>query len=162
MPILRDDQLDLISQGSEQTRRLGIRLGSLLRAGDIVCLSGDLGAGKTLFACGIGIGWGAREAVTSPTYNLVHQHSRAADSTRFYHLDCYRLSGAGDAASIDADDIFAGDSIAVVEWWQHIAEVIPDDRLVVALKELDDMRRNLIFTPQGERARALLAAFRGG
>src|SRR5258706_9835 len=91
VPILKEGQLDISSHSAEQTQRLGARLGSLLQVGDIICLSGDMGAGKTVFSAGIGRGWGAKTPLTSPTFNLVHDHTRDADSQHLYHLDCYRL-----------------------------------------------------------------------
>ncbi|MCS7071697.1 MAG: tRNA (adenosine(37)-N6)-threonylcarbamoyltransferase complex ATPase subunit type 1 TsaE, partial [Anaerolinea sp.] len=100
MPILKEGELDIISSSPEQTQRLGMRLGTLLRPGDLVCLSGDLGAGKTIFAAGIGLGWGAIPPLTSPTFNLVHIHTRRQDAQRLYHLDCYRLHGPEDIDSI--------------------------------------------------------------
>ncbi|MCZ2095140.1 MAG: tRNA (adenosine(37)-N6)-threonylcarbamoyltransferase complex ATPase subunit type 1 TsaE [Anaerolineae bacterium] len=129
MPILREGELDLISHSAEQTRRLGMRLGTLLQAGDVICLSGDLGAGKTAFASGIGAGWGATVSVTSPTFNLVHEHEREEDDQLLYHLDCYRIHSPGDAMTIGLDDILSGRGPVVIEWPEHIEAVLPLERL---------------------------------
>ncbi|MFN8452055.1 MAG: tRNA (adenosine(37)-N6)-threonylcarbamoyltransferase complex ATPase subunit type 1 TsaE [Anaerolineae bacterium] len=125
MPILREGELDLISHSAEQTRRLGARLGALLQPGDVVCLSGDLGAGKTAFAAGIGAGWGAKVPVTSPTFNLVHEHERDGDGQILYHLDCYRIHTAADALTIGLDDILSGNGPVVIEWPEHIEAALP-------------------------------------
>ncbi|NLX11994.1 MAG: tRNA (adenosine(37)-N6)-threonylcarbamoyltransferase complex ATPase subunit type 1 TsaE, partial [Chloroflexi bacterium] len=95
--------MQLTSHSVEQTLHLGRALGELLRPGDLICLAGDLGAGKTALTRGIGAGWGAREAVTSPTFTLIHEHRRPQDDQVLYHVDCYRLHGAEDAWNIGLD-----------------------------------------------------------
>jgi tRNA threonylcarbamoyladenosine biosynthesis protein TsaE len=161
VPILREGELDIISHSAEQTRRLGVRLGTLLKAGDVICLSGDLGAGKTALAAGIGAGWGSKLPLTSPTFNLVHVHSRERDSERLYHLDCYRLKGVDDAATIDLDEVFSGGGAVVIEWPEHIVEALPAERLWVELLITEPTRRNFVFEATGERYEALLRQFSG-
>lgn len=160
MPILREGELDIISHSAEQTRRLGARLGKLLQPGDVVCLSGDMGAGKTVFTSGVGVGWGAHSAVTSPTFNMVHQHSREKDDSTLYHLDCYRLQGPDDADSIGFDEILDGNGAVVIEWAERIESVLPDDRLWVDLRVVEDNRRNFIIEASGPRSKVLLQQFR--
>ena len=160
MPILREGELDIISHSAEQTRRLGVRLGTLLQAGDVICLSGDLGAGKTAFAAGIGAGWGAKTPITSPTFNLVHEHEREADSQRLFHLDCYRLHGAREADTVGLDDILSGRGPVIVEWPEHIESVLPRERLWIELRVIEPTRRNFIFEAIGKRYETLLDHFR--
>ncbi len=161
MAILNADELDIISHSAEQTRRLGMRLGALLLPGDVICLSGDMGAGKTVFTSGIGHGWGAQQAVTSPTYNLVHQHARLTDSAKLYHLDCYRLHSVADAATVGLDDILDdGESVVVFEWPERIAEALPKKRLWIELRVTEPTRRNIIFSGDGKRYTELIAQFR--
>lgn len=161
MPILREDELDIISHSAEQTKRLGTRLGILLKPGDVICLSGELGAGKTVFAAGIGKGWGTKSPVTSPTFNLVHEHQRDRDGQTLYHLDCYRLNGAEDAETIGFEDILiSGHGPIVIEWPEHIEEALPENRLWIELRVLEPTRRNFIFEGNGERYRELIAKFR--
>ena len=76
MPILKRDSLEFISRSPEQTVRLGARLGRYLRGGEVIVLEGGLGAGKTVFARGIGVGWGSTTRLVSPTFVLIHQHAR--------------------------------------------------------------------------------------
>ncbi len=161
MPILRDGELDIITHSAEQTARLGLRLGTLLQPGDVVCLAGDMGAGKTVFSAGIGSGWGAAAPLTSPTFNLIHEHTREKDAVRLYHLDCYRLRGPADAESIGLDDLFDGKNIVIMEWPEHIEALLPRQRLWIELRVLEPTRRNLVFEAQGKRYEALVAAFRG-
>jgi tRNA threonylcarbamoyladenosine biosynthesis protein TsaE len=153
---------DLISHSAEQTARIGVRLGQLLAAGDLICLSGELGAGKTALAAGIGKGWGALEPINSPTFVLVHEHHRARDAQRLYHLDCYRLNSPGDAESMGIEDILAGDDSAMIEWPEQIAGLLPPERLWITLEmpglpdEGVDTERRITITATGERYRMLL------
>jgi len=88
MTILDENALDFISRSPEQSRRMGIRLGTLLREGDIVCLQGDLGTGKTTFVQGVAQGWGSLDPVSSPTFIIVNLYRRA-DEKQLFHLDTY-------------------------------------------------------------------------
>jgi tRNA threonylcarbamoyladenosine biosynthesis protein TsaE len=160
VPIIRESQLDIISYSAEQTARLGMRLGALLQPGDLLCLSGDMGAGKTVFAAGVGRGWGAKPPLTSPTYNLVHVHSRAKDKNRLYHLDCYRLSSVMEAESIGLDDILTGNTIAIFEWPEHVLEQLPAERLWIELRILEPTRRNFMMEGVGTRYEELIKKFK--
>jgi len=82
-PILDQNSFEIISRSSEQTRRVGMRLGALLKPGDVVCLQGDLGAGKTTLVQGIAAGWGSLDSVSSPTFVLVNLYRRLDGSRRF-------------------------------------------------------------------------------
>ena len=159
-PILTDSSLDFISHSAEQTTRLGTRLGELLRPGDLICLEGGLGAGKTAMAAGIARGWGAVEPVSSPTFVLVHEHTRLSDSTRLHHVDCYRLSGVDELWTIGFDDIISGRDIVVIEWPERIMEALPGERLWIRIEVIEATRRLLWFEATGDRYRELLEAFR--
>ena len=160
MPILKPDELDILSHSDDQSRRYGARLGTMLQAGDVVCLSGDMGAGKTVFTSGIGLGWGTRNPITSPTYNLVHEHRRDKDKLRLYHLDCYRLDGGLDAASIGLDDILDDkQAIIIFEWPERIEDILPGNRLWIELRVLDESRRNFVFEGKGKRYQDLIKQF---
>ena len=162
MPILRDGELDITSHSAEQTYRLGARLGNLLQAGDVVCLIGGMGAGKTAFSVGIGQGWGTQAPVTSPTYTIVHEHRRNTDAIRLYHLDCYRIDSLDDAASIGLDDIFDGDGTVIIEWADRIHSLLPPEYLWVDLRILEHTRRNFTMEAHGQRHETLLQEFRDG
>lgn len=160
MPILKEGELDIISSSAEQTHRLGVRLGGLLQPGDVVCLSGDMGAGKTVFSAGIGVGWGAQATLTSPTFNLVHEHRRDQDKIRLYHLDCYRLEGVNDVDSIGYDDIINGRGVVIIEWPERVLSVLPEKRLWIQLSVVDANRRNLLFEGNSPHYQALIDRFR--
>lgn len=160
MPILREGELDIVSHSIEQTQRLGMRIGALLQPGDVICLSGDMGAGKTMFAVGMGRGWGAVTPLTSPTFTLIHEHRREKDNTRLFHLDCYRLENVDEVEQIGFDDVLDRRGPVIIEWPEHIESVLPQQRLWIELRILEPTRRNFIFNATGERYAQLLDEFR--
>ena len=160
MTILHQTNFHQMSAEAKRTEDLGAMLGSLLRPGDIVCLSGDLGAGKTVFSRGIGAGWGATIPLSSPTYNLVHEHQRAGDGVRLYHLDCYRISRAAEAATLGIDDILDGLGILICEWPERILDILPNDHLWIDIEVKADNGRDLYFGARGERHGALVDSLR--
>ena len=134
------------------------RLGELLQTGDVVCLVGDLGAGKTTLVQGISAGWGSLDAATSPTFVLVNVY-RHPDSRRLFHLDAYRLRDAQEAQDLDLDALLDNGPL-VVEWADRIQEALPGERLWVTLSWIDDEDRDLLFTAHGQRHQALLVELR--
>lgn len=160
MTILAAGAVDFVSHSVERTTQIGALLGEVLRAGDVICLSGALGAGKTALTRGIAAGWGAREPVTSPTFTLVHEHTRASDGQRLYHIDCYRLDGAASAWSIGLEDLIYGDDVTVIEWAENVRDLLPPDCLWITLEFGGENERRLSYTALGERGQRLLDAFR--
>lgn len=160
MAILDDRTFDFISSGVEQTERLGVRMGELLQPYDVVCLSGELGAGKTVLARGIGRGWGTAVRVTSPTYVLVNEYPRFRDGAILYHVDCYRLEHAFDITTAGLEYIIDSPGALVVEWAERIADLLPEDRLWITLAYENLTRRHLRFAATGDRATELMRLFR--
>jgi len=158
MPILSPNTLEFLSRGPEQTRRLGVRIGALLDPGDIICLSGDLGAGKTTFVQGIAQGWGSLDQVSSPTFVIVNVY-RKPGGQNLNHLDAYRLQNAFEAESLDLELMIEKGPL-IVEWPERIDEALPSDRLWVEMNWIADQRRRLVFLPKGERYEILLGEFR--
>ncbi len=145
----------LISRAPHETEALGAALGGLLRAGDVICLSGGLGAGKTLLCRGVGAGWGASIPLTSPTYNLVHEHQRA-DGGRLYHLDFYRISSPLEAESLGLDDILESEAVCLFEWSERVREILPAARLWIDFTLCAAEARRLRFEARGQRYIRLL------
>ncbi len=160
MPILDEHTLEFISRSPEQTRRLGMRLGELLRGGETICLEGELGAGKTTLAQGIATGWGVTGPVRSPTFTLIHEFRRPGDRQKLYHVDLYRIADATEAWALGLDDIWIGGGVCVIEWPEHAEAILPAERLWIRLTALDDTRRMLRLVAQGEHYRTLLTGFR--
>ena len=160
MAILDRWTIDFVSSSVEQTTRLGVRLGELLQIHDLVCLSGDLGAGKTALARGIGRGWGSGLRVTSPTFTLVNEYPRLADGRILYHIDCYRLEETADQQTAGLEDVLEGSGAVMIEWPERIESMLPEDRLWVKLSYVSETRRKLHITAAGDRSAELLEAFK--
>lgn len=117
---------------AESTRALGGRLAALLRAGDLVMLSGDLGAGKTTLAQGVGAAMGVRGRVSSPTFIIARVHPALADGPDLIHVDAYRLSSLEEVDALDLDSSM-DDSVTLVEWGQDKVEALSADRLEITI-----------------------------
>jgi tRNA threonylcarbamoyladenosine biosynthesis protein TsaE len=158
MPVLDEPTVDFLSRSPEQTRRLGIRLGGALQMGDVICLQGDLGAGKTTFVQGIALGWGSLDAVSSPTFIIVNIY-RGADGKQLFHLDAYRLESTLEAEELDLSSMLAEGPL-LIEWPERMERLVPRDRLWVKLEHLGHEEREIKFTSHGERYDDLLEIVR--
>lgn len=159
MPILTESSLEFLSHSVEQTQRLGVRLGEVLRPGDVVCLAGDLGSGKTTLAQGIARGWGAIDGATSPTFLLINEYRRA-DSARLYHVDAFRLGGPEEAEAIGMRELFEAKGPVLIEWPEKVAETLPEECMWIKLHWIDDSRRGMHIEAVGPRYQGLLRQFR--
>ncbi|MFW6096734.1 MAG: tRNA (adenosine(37)-N6)-threonylcarbamoyltransferase complex ATPase subunit type 1 TsaE [Chloroflexota bacterium] len=160
MAILDEKTVDFISTSVEQTERLGVRLGQLLQPDDVIGLAGDLGAGKTAMARGIGRGWGTALRVTSPTFTVVNQYPRMSDGRILYHIDCYRLQSEGDVVTAGLEDVLSNDGAVMIEWPERIEMWLPEDRLTIQLRYLSETRRGMRIIASGDRSAALLKDFK--
>ncbi|MEW2567460.1 tRNA (adenosine(37)-N6)-threonylcarbamoyltransferase complex ATPase subunit type 1 TsaE [Streptomyces sp. NPDC047070] len=146
---------EIVVNSPEQMKELGRRLAKLLRAGDLVMLTGELGAGKTTLTRGLGEGLGVRGAVTSPTFVIARVHPSLAGGPPLVHVDAYRLGGGLDEME-DLDlDVSLSDSVIVVEWGEGKVEELTDDRLHLlihrAVGDTTDEVRHVAVTGVGER-----------
>ncbi len=155
---MTDSNWEFFSRSSEQTRRLGTRLGAMLKPGDLICLSGDLGAGKTTLVQGIAQGFGSLDPVSSPTFVLVNVYRRE-DGSELHHLDVYRLGGVGEAVDLDLDTLIETGTL-VIEWAERIKPVLPREALWVHMRYISDEQRNLLFEAQGDRYQHIMGEFR--
>lgn len=160
MAILDERTLDFISSSVDQTVRLGVRLGEMLEVGDLICLSGELGSGKTAMAQGIGRGWGASRQVSSPSFTLIHEYPRLRDGRLLYHIDCYRLENLADVATSGLQDVLEDGGAIMIEWPERIADLLPEDRLWIDLRYVSETRRGLRIQAFGDRPAELLKEFR--
>ena len=159
--------MDFFSRSPEQTRRVGRRLGAVLEAGDVICLQGDLGAGKTTFVQGIAQGWGSLDSVSSPTFILVNVYRRADQSRGrvtpplLFHMDAYRLDSTPEAEELDLDSMLAQGAL-LIEWPERMNGLIPNERLWVNLEYVDEEEREMKFKASGKRYDELLDIIRHG
>ena len=152
--------MDFFSRSPEQTRRVGSRLGGALQAGDVICLQGELGAGKTTFVQGIAQGWGSLDSVSSPTFILVNMYRRA-DQDQLFHMDAYRLESTPEAEELDLDSMLAQGAL-LIEWPERMNGLIPTERLWVNLEHIDEEEREMKFKATGRRYDELLEVIRHG
>ncbi|MDX6452941.1 MAG: tRNA threonylcarbamoyladenosine biosynthesis protein TsaE [Gaiellaceae bacterium] len=131
--------LDVVTGSPEETEALAARLAGLLRAGDVVAVSGDLGAGKTTFVRGAARALGVREPVSSPTFTIGHRYDAAVPVA---HLDLYRVAGIDAEEWADLEPYFDG-TVAFVEWPQHGGEWLPKTRATVTLNHVDETHRQV-------------------
>lgn len=150
--------MDFFSRSPEQTRHLGMRLGGALQVGDVICLQGDLGAGKTTFVQGIAEGWGSMDSVSSPTFIIVNQY-RGADDHQLFHMDAYRLDSTPEAEELDLDAMLARGPL-LIEWPERMERLIPIEHLWVQLEYMNDEERELKFKSHGKRYDDLLEVIR--
>ena len=127
---------------ADETVEFGRQLAAVVRAGDVLVLTGDLGAGKTTMTRGLGEGLGVRGAVTSPTFIIAREHPSLGDGPSLVHVDAYRLDGVGELDALDLDTSLE-DAVTVVEWGAGMAESLSEDRLHITLTGLDDRTVNV-------------------
>ena len=155
MPILDEHTFEFFSRSPEQTRRIGTRLGSILLRGDLICLQGDLGAGKTTLVQGIGQGWGSLDGISSPTFVLVNEYRRS-DGGRLFHMDAYRLESGLEAAELDLDSMLAEGAL-IIEWPERVGSVLPSGELRIHLDYVAEEQRQMRFVALGSRYDHLIA-----
>ena len=121
----------------EETEKFGLFLGENLRPGDVVCLNGDLGAGKTTLTKSIAKGLGIDDYVTSPTFTIVNEYYGKID---LYHIDTYRLDDMVDVDYLGFDEYFYSDGVTIVEWAEKIRDSLPEEYMEINIKSHDDKR----------------------
>lgn len=136
----------------EETTALGIQLGKLVNSGDIVCLTGDLGTGKTHITKGIAKGLGITDNITSPTFTIVNEYETGR--LKLNHFDVYRVSDPDEIYAIGFDDYIFSDAVCVIEWANYIEEILPEELLHILIeKDLSkgEDYRKITLTPYGEK-----------
>ncbi|HJQ15133.1 MAG TPA: tRNA (adenosine(37)-N6)-threonylcarbamoyltransferase complex ATPase subunit type 1 TsaE [Anaerolineales bacterium] len=150
--------MDVFSHSPEQTRRIGMRLGGALQSGDVICLQGDLGAGKTTFVQGIAHGWGSLDSVSSPTFIIVNVYRRG-DDARLFHMDAYRLDSTPEAEELDLDSMLSQGPL-LIEWPERMNGLIPPEHLWISLEPIAQEEREMSFRASGSRYEELLDVVR--
>ena len=130
----------------EETIRYGKQLGNELNSGDVVCLKGELGAGKTHFVKGVASFFGVKETqVKSPTFTLVNEYQ---GTIPIYHFDCYRLKNEQEALEIGTEEYFYGEGISIVEWPERIENLIPSSAIWITIYRAGETKREIIKKKQ--------------
>ncbi len=141
--------LHLRTRSPEETVELAAAFGRLCQAGDVVCLQGTLGAGKTHFTKGMAEGLGVEntENVTSPTFVLLKKYR--GDKLTLNHFDAYRLHGASEMQDIGCEEIFSGGGVSVVEWADRVVECLPEEHFLVTIRIIGTDVRDILLGTSG-------------
>ena len=136
--------MEVKTNSEEQTKQIAKDLAKSLQKGDIIALYGELGAGKTSFSKGIAEGLGIKKRIISPTFTIIRRYN--LNGGTFYHLDLYRGEKEEDFESVGLSEIFSKDSIVVIEWAERIKDLLPQKRIDVKIKILDEKSRLIKIT----------------
>lgn len=145
-----------VVSSEDDMRRLGERVAAHLQLGQVLALSGELGAGKTRFTQGLARGLGVPvEEVTSPTFTLIQEY---AGRVPVRHCDAYRLRHPDEFADLGLDELFARDGVAIIEWADRVSDDLPRDRLEIRIEVTGETERRVVFTARGKASQQLLDA----
>ena len=147
--------MELLSQSPEATRTFASRLATVAEPGDVVCLWGELGAGKTVFAKGFGAGLGVDATISSPSFVLMGEY---AGRLPMFHIDLYRLSSAREVVDAGLLDDRQAAGVVLIEWPDRLGEALPPERLDVHIDGGADEPRSLRLTARGRLADRYLPA----
>ncbi|WP_313466878.1 tRNA (adenosine(37)-N6)-threonylcarbamoyltransferase complex ATPase subunit type 1 TsaE [Carnobacterium sp.] len=141
-----------------ETKNIAAKLATLLVAGDLILLEGDLGAGKTTFTKGLAVGLGIKRVIKSPTYTIIREYLDGR--LPLYHMDVYRLEETG-GTDLGLEEYFEGDGVSVVEWAKFIPEDLPTEYLQIKLQPIgeDLAEREITFTATGPHYAELIHRF---
>jgi len=157
---LKERSIAYRTASERETIDLGRKLGSVLTAGDVVALGGELGSGKTCFTKGLALGLGVDPEiiVTSPSFSLMNEYEGRHP---FFHMDAYRLENASDFLSAGLDEVFYDEGVVALEWADRWPEILPDWRVKVEFSILDERCRKIILSGSHPRAVEILKSIVG-
>lgn len=143
-------KIEILSPSTNKTIEVARLLGSKLRKGDILALSGELGSGKTCFTAGLARGLGVSESyqITSPTFTLINEYKAKCN---LYHFDLYRLNGYSEFEDLGYEEYFSGEGVVVIEWAEKIAEILPRSAFFIKFDYVDENSRKINI--QGPKSR---------
>ena len=143
--------MEFIVDKVEQTMELGRQLGALAQAGDIICLIGDLGTGKTHMTKGIAEGLMVEDYITSPTFTIVNEY---VGRVKLHHFDVYRVNDPDEIAAIGFDEYIFSDAVSIIEWANYIEELIPSEHIRINISKLPAIGENcrkIVINGNGRR-----------
>ena len=143
-----------LSKSENETLKLGQKVAGCLKSGDILCLEGDLGAGKTTFVKGLAQGLNIKmDKVHSPTFTLMNIYD---SKLPLFHFDLYRMDDIQEILNIGYEEFLFGDGIAVIEWADKLKELLPQEYLKIEFSHAGENQRNITITPVGKRYEHLI------
>ncbi|ADY56965.1 Uncharacterized protein family UPF0079, ATPase [Syntrophobotulus glycolicus DSM 8271] len=150
-------EMTLQSKTPEQTFAFGSKLGSLFSGGEVLCLNGELGAGKTVLAKGLAKALAVKEQVTSPTFTMIQEYQGQikGQPVRLVHMDLYRLRNAEEAEIIGVPDYFREDCICLLEWPEVIEDILPEEKIDISILGSGEEEREILIRADEQICRAL-------
>jgi len=145
--------MEIVFNNLNEVEKFGEKLGSLLNEGDIICLNGDLGAGKTTLTQAIGRGLKVKDYITSPTFTIINEYE---GKLPLYHFDIYRLDNEEDLSLLGVEDYFYSNGVCVIEWADNARNILPKERLDIWIYIEDENIRKYDLIPHGKRYIKLL------
>lgn len=143
---------EVFLENEEATFKYGEKLGKLLTKGSVVCLNGDLGAGKTAITKSIAKSMGIDEDITSPTFTIINEYD---SEVPLYHFDVYRIGSSEEMYDIGYEEYINSDGICIIEWAHLIEDVLPEERLDIEML-YDNMSRKMKLYPKGEKYKKIV------
>lgn len=131
--------MEFVVSSIDETMNIGFQIGNLAKSGDIICLIGDLGTGKTHITKGIAKGLGIEDHITSPTFTIVNEYS---GRHKLYHFDVYRVNDPDEIEAIGFDEYIFGEGVSIIEWANYIRELIPKEHMEISIEKISEMGEN--------------------
>ncbi len=148
----------LVTKGPRQTKYIGKILGKILKGGEVICLIGELGSGKTCFTQGIALGLSVEDRyITSPTFVIINEYKGRVP---LYHIDLYRIEDPEEIDSLGISEYFYKGGVAVIEWAEKAKGRLPLEKLIVELTFKGPSERKLIFNPEGSEYEKIIDIFK--
>ncbi len=142
--------MEFISTGVNYTLALGKKLGEIVKSGDVICLTGDLGAGKTHFTKGLAEGLKITDPITSPTFTILNEYE---GRLKLFHFDVYRVNDPEEITLLGFDEYIFDHGVSVIEWANYIEPILPEEYLNVEITKCNNNpeERKITMTPVGQR-----------
>lgn len=131
--------MEYISNSYEETQKIAMDFAKTLKSGDVLCMYGELGVGKTAFVQGLAVGLGITDYITSPTFTIVNEYE---GSLPLYHFDVYRIADSDEMYEVGYEEYVYGDGVSVIEWPQLIDDILPEKRYDITISKNYDMDEN--------------------
>ncbi|MFH1288946.1 MAG: tRNA (adenosine(37)-N6)-threonylcarbamoyltransferase complex ATPase subunit type 1 TsaE [bacterium] len=144
---MRRNLFTIVSKSAKKTEAIGRKISSFLCPGDVVCLIGELGAGKTCFSRGLISGLGAaNKYIGSPTFTIINEYQ---GKFPIYHFDLYRLTNETELEVLGFEEYFYGSGVTIIEWADKMKKLLPNDRLEIYFSHINETTRRIVFKPKG-------------
>ena len=140
--------LEFKTNNAKETEELGLRIGQALRGGEILAMTGDLGAGKTTMTKSLASGLDIDEHITSPTFTIVNEYE---GRLKLFHFDVYRIADVEEMYDLGFEEYIYSGGVCIIEWSNLIEEILPDDTINIQILYIDDNKRQINITGKGSK-----------